>query len=106
MTELPFLAEFEEAIRSGRKTATSRPRRYGQAGDIVKTRFGYVRIRSCTRMSLAEIRDRHWREEGCSSPEQFEAVWRRLHPRSGFVPWHRVWFHRFELLEAREVSPA
>ena len=98
MRFLPFQAEFEEAIRSGRKTMTTRTRRYGRVGDILDTPFGPVGLVSLIPVNLAVVRDHYWRQEGLESPEDFAATWKRLHPRKGFDPDQRVWLHEFEFL--------
>ena len=96
MRFLPFQAEFEEAIRSGRKTMTTRTRRYGKVGDILDTPFGAVRLLDVRRVCLGAVRVHWYWDEGFDGPYRFEAAWARLHPRKGFDPDQRVWLHEFE----------
>ena len=98
MKRLPFRPEFEEAIRSGAKTVTSRTRRYGQINDVLHTPFGPVWLVGLYQVRLATVRDNFWRAEGVGSAEEFVETWVRLHPRKGFDPDQRVWLHEFEFL--------
>lgn len=97
--ELPFLPRFESAIRAGEKTATARTKRFGSAGDALVTPAGIpLRLLEVTRVPLAYVRNCCWKEEGCDSPEAFEDVWRKIHPRAGFRPDQMVYLHRFEVV--------
>lgn len=95
---LPFAERFERALLSGQKTMTARTKRYGNAGDLLETRVGLIRLLGVGRHTLRDIRDRYWREEGATSPSQFVTIWKMLHPRVGFDPDRMVWLHRFELV--------
>ena len=97
MKRLPFRPEFEEAVRSGQKTVTSRTRRYGSVGDVLDTPFGLVRLTGLYQARLANVRDNFWRREGVASPEEFVEIWTRLHPHKGFDPDQFVWVHEFVL---------
>jgi uncharacterized protein YqfB (UPF0267 family) len=96
--EMPFLERFADAIRSGRKTMTARTKRYGNAGDLLRTPCGLIKIVGVGRTTLGNVRDKHWHHEGVDSPEAFEAVWKQLHSRTGFDPERKVWLHRFEFV--------
>ena len=104
MSFLPFRPEFEAAIRSGTKTATSRTRRYGEPGDILDTPFGPVRLLRVFKASLSAVSEGLYREEGFTSPAEFMEAWTRIHPRKGFVPWQEVWVHEFSQLHGEEES--
>jgi len=97
MKRLPFRPEFEEAVRSGQKTVTSRTRRYGSVGDVLDTPFGPVRLVSVVRMLLASVVARLWREEDFGNSGEFVDAWVRLHPRRGYIPEQWVWVHEFVL---------
>ena len=97
MRERPFLPEFEDAVLSGRKTLTSRTRRYPK-GEVLQSPFGRIRILSVVRVTLGGVRDLYWREEGCESPQDFERVWKQIHPRAGFRPKQLVWLRQFEVV--------
>jgi len=96
--EIPFLPEFESALRDGRKTATSRSKRYGNPGDQF-TAFGMeFLIMEVRQEKLADISLFYYGVEGLGSPAEFIAIWRRIHPRKEFDPEREVWFHRFKRL--------
>jgi hypothetical protein len=101
---LPFLPEFGEAIRSGRKTATARTKRYGESGDRLRTPFGTILLRSVERMTLEDIARNLYREEGCRDPLDFERVWKSIHRRKDYDPNQWVWLHRFEFISSRKDS--
>lgn len=97
---LPFQARWAPLVLSGAKTTTVRTRRHGAPGDsfeLAGARFELVEVAA---MPLREARDRLWRDEGASSPTEFEAVWRENHPTRGFRGEDSVWAHRFR--RARE----
>jgi len=94
--DLPFLPEFEEVMISGGKTLTSRTRWFGWKGDYFEA-FGHIFIiTGLFTKTLGEVRDIYFRQEGCKSPEEFEAIWCRIHPRAGFRPEQRVKCHEFK----------
>lgn len=95
---IPFLPEFEDAIKSGRKTLTARTKKYAP-GDY-DTPFGGVRVHRVIRLTLGVVRSVHWREEGCDSPEDFERVWNGVHPQAGFRPDQVVYLHEFQVVPA------
>lgn len=95
---LPFLPEFHEAIRGGRKTVTTRSEAYGAAGEIVDSPVGPLRLLEVRPERLHVVAHDHWREEGVESPEAFIAIWNRLHPRRGFEPDALRVLHRFEVV--------
>lgn len=97
MNELPFLPQFRASVRDGRKTATSRTSRYGDAGDVLQGPGVLLRLTSVERVTLQQVQQQHWREEGVASPEEFEEVWRKIHPGRGWDPAQKVWLHFFEV---------
>jgi len=99
MKRLPFRPEFEEAIRSGVKTMTSRTRRYGRVGDVLDTPFGPVRLVRVDRLPLVDVACDRFGDEGFGTPVAFTEAWARIHPRKGFVPNQLVWVHEFELVK-------
>ncbi len=98
---MPFRARFAEAIRDGRKTATTRTQRYGWPGDRLETPFGVIRLRDVYEQTLGWVANHLWREEGVESPEAFIAVWRSLH-RGSWDQRRVVWVHRFEFETAKD----
>ena len=96
--EIPFLDRFEKALRDGTKTSTARNKRYGHPGDRF-TAFGMRFEITATRwMTLSDVANELWREEGVSSPLEFKEVWAQLHPRYGYKGHRHVWVHRFRRL--------
>lgn len=95
---LAFYPRFREPVLTGVKTKTARTKRYGAPGDVLRTPFGDVRLVAVERVSLADVAEKHWREEGTSGPEEFKAVWSQIHPLRGFRPDDLVWLHRFEVV--------
>jgi hypothetical protein len=94
--KMPFLPEFEQVMDSGQKTMTSRTKWFGREGDYFKA-FGHIFIiTNLVTRTLGTVRNFYYQQEGCNSPEEFEAVWRKIHPRSGFRPEQRVKCHEFK----------
>lgn len=97
---IPFLVRFEQALANGKKTTTCRTRRYGQVGDQFTSysmRFELVAVEA---MPLYEVRDKWWKHEGVSSPEEFQQIWEWIHPNMGFDANRKVWLHRFRRLDS------
>jgi hypothetical protein len=94
MIKIPFKDRFAEPLKSGVKTMTSRTKVYGQPGDYFFA-FGdcYV-LTSVIERHLDFIVD-HWKEEGCSSREDFLGVWREIHPRKALNMQDMFWTHSF-----------
>ena len=94
---IPFMPKFGTPMLSGQKTATSRTKLYGYAGDYFEA-FGRIFILTDVRyIHLDTISHLYFREEGFESPNGFIATWRRLHPRKLFDRGQRVYFHQFKL---------
>lgn len=103
---LSFLDEFKPLIRSGRKTATSRPRKYGKPGDALRTPWGdTLALMSVHRLKLSTIAQTHYMEEGFDSPEAFLSAWKRIHPRKAVKPDGLLYFHTFKLIEIAPDAP-
>jgi hypothetical protein len=92
---LPFYKRFWAPIRERRKRFTLRNEVYGQPGEVVDSPVGPLRILSLRQATPAWVRDNLWADEGCTSPEDFEKVWREIHPRAPEMDRPR-WLHEFE----------
>lgn len=92
---IPFLPIFKDTMLSGIKTCTSRTRRYGQPGDKFEAWGEIFEIREIERLLLSTVRDKFYRHEGFTSPDEFVAVWTKLHPIKGFDPESAVYLHSF-----------
>ena len=96
--EIPFNKWSRERLKEG-KCATSRNKKYGVEGDtFIVDGIKYI-ITDIARVSLQTVLDLGVQEEGADSKEEFIKVWKEIHPRKGFVPEQKVWFHRFKLKE-------
>ena len=93
--ELPFKPEFQRVMLSGRKTMTSRTKRYGKRGDTFQAFGTTFKILDVSELQLDEV-EKHYYEEGCCSEECFRETWEKLHPRRGFDPEQWVYTHYFE----------
>ena len=95
---IPFLWEWKDRMLEGKKTATSRSRLYGKAGDRFQCFGATFEIVSWEMLTLEDIAYNHFKEEGVDCPADFKAVWARLHP-SGFKPDKEVVFHKFKRVQ-------
>ena len=98
---IPFQEEFKSAMLSGRKTATTRPKRYGYPGDCFPA-FGKIFVLISIYPTFLDIvADHSYFEEGFDTTNDFIGYWERLHPRVKFAdkPRRLVYFHRFTLKE-------
>lgn len=92
---IPFKERFREPMISGVKDMTSRTACYGRVGDYFNA-FGHTFV-------LTSVVERHfdfivenWKAEGCSSKEDFLAVWRDIHPRRALNMKAKFWVHKFQ----------
>lgn len=95
---LPFLPMFGPAMLADIKICTARTSRKGKPGDTFDAFGATFELLSVEDVALCEVRSL-WREEGCRSPEHFQAVWNGIHPRTGYQPTQRVYLHRFKRLQ-------
>lgn len=93
--KIPFKPRFKEPMLNGQKTWTSRTRRMGNIGDTFDAFGATFEIVEVSTMTLKQIADNYFREEGCRSVQDFVEVWRAIHPRKGSVPSQRVYVHVF-----------
>jgi len=88
-------------LLSGRKTWTSRTRRYGQEGDTFEAFGCMFIIEKIETKMLLEVA-RHWLEEGCKSKLDFIKLWAKIHPRKGYDAYQWVHVHIFRRLVTLE----
>lgn len=96
--QIPFLPEFEGDLVTGRKTATSRSKRYGKEGDTFEA-FGRVFvITAVTHPPLWAVARWFYKEEGFATQAEFIECWDRIHLRKKYEddPERLVWLHLFE----------
>ncbi len=99
---MPFSEDMAKAVINGRKTATTRTKRYGAEKDtfVVNYRGQKVTCRILTihAIELERVAFGWCKEEGFDSVEGFIDKWKELHPRKGYVPGQKVYLHQFEAI--------
>ena len=95
---IPFQQRFQEAMLNGCKTQTARTKRYAREGNRFRAFDATFEVRAVIQQSLRVVRDQ-WQVEGCASPEEFDEIWKELHPRRGLDLEQIVWVHRFTKVE-------
>lgn len=93
---IPFNKWSRDRLKTGRKTATTRTKRYGNVGDTFEVDGKTYVITDVRRTKLGTVAYGHFSEEGCSRPSEFIEVWRKIHPIKGFDPHEDVWIHFFK----------
>lgn len=101
--KIPFKQEFRSAMLSDAKTATSRTKRYGKAGDTFDAFGQTFEILQVSKVSLRFVANEYYLDEGCTSDLHFIRVWREIHPRKGFQPDQMVWLHEFKRVEHNNI---
>jgi len=101
IVNIPFCEDFRLAMLTGRKTATSRTKRYGAGGDRFRAFGAWFTILDVQTLRLETIACEHYAAEGFDSPEAFRSVWIALHPRRGWQAEQAVWFHEFKRMSMR-----
>jgi len=101
---LPFLEEFHEKVRDGRKTMTARSKTYGVPGDRLRGPGVVLVLEYVAHWPLGTIANEFYHLEGLESPEEFIEVWNRIHPRKTYNPATMVWVHRFRVDGTPPVS--
>ena len=97
MIELPFMPEFKDRMLSGRKTATTRTRKFGEAGEHFAA-FGVEFVfTSVVRVYLQDVVSTSYKVEGFNSQPEFIECWKKIHPWKGYLPEQKVWYHQFKL---------
>lgn len=95
IVDIPFTEDMAQLSLEGRKHATSRTKKYGDPGDTFFIKDMLLEITSVSKWELLEVYWFGYKAEGFDSSEAFEAKWIKLHPRTGFVPEQKVWFHEY-----------
>lgn len=93
---IPFLDRFKKPLNQGTKTMTSRTKRYGQPGDRFIAFAMRFEITHVDELTLGEVAEHYFLEEGVSSPEEFKQVWAEIHPKKGFDADQFVYVHTFK----------
>ena len=93
--EIPFNGWSQEKLLQGVKSATSRYRKYGDIGDTFIQSGKCYYINLVVKLPLWFIRNYLYETEGCKTPEEFENIWIKIHPKRGFRLDDMVWYHHF-----------
>lgn len=95
IVKIPFDNKFIIEIASGRKTKTTRSKRYGKSGDkfYVAGRKITCKILDTQKIPLKEVVEKYWRDEGFSSKEEMIGFWLTIHRK--YEPEKKFWLHTF-----------
>jgi len=94
--KIPFNDWSRARLAAGKKSCTSRTKRYGDPGDTFKVDGVEYHLTDVTHDLLADVKRYFFAEEGCATPEEFERIWDQIHPRKRFNGISRVWLHQFK----------
>ena len=97
---IPFYPEMEIASLKDIKICTTRPKKYGKVGDHFKIRDEEFIIERIERHNLAYVSMYYFRQEGFKYPEEFKAMWIRIHP-GGFQPEKLYWTHFYRKISEK-----
>lgn len=93
--KIPFRVQFREAMLTGNKITTARPRPMGLPGQMFVAFGARFCLDLVEPIRLEVVRDDFYQLEGLSSPKEFVEVWNSIHPFKGFNPTDTVYIHRF-----------
>ncbi len=97
--EIPFNEWSTERLLSGNKTATSRNKKCGRKGDVFHVENMVFEIESIEYLKLVTVTFMYYKEEGATGSQEFIDVWTRLHPKVGYIPSKKVYFHKFRKID-------
>ena len=83
--KMPFMEKLRKPMLAGVKTCTSRTRIFGKEGDTFDAFGAEFEIVGMTELSLSEVQEFFWKQEGVKSPEEFKKVW-GIHPGRASTP--------------------
>jgi hypothetical protein len=93
--QLPFKEQFREDMLAGKKTKTSRTKKYGSIGDTFKAfEATFIIVDQCEE-ELQFVAEHYYMDEGFNKPKEFIDIWKEIHPRKGWDPKQKVWVHEF-----------
>ena len=82
---IPFKEKFKQPLLDGTKKWTTRSHAYGKIGDVFDAFGATFVLDNVEWMRLGDV-GAHWRDEGCTSLEDFIATWCKIHPGKGYNP--------------------
>ena len=93
--DIPFCYQMKKAISNGKKTMTSRYKRYGEAYDWFELCGKRFVITAVYKDILKNVADKY-EKEGFETREDFIRTWKQLHPKKGYRENDKVWVHEFK----------
>ena len=98
---IPFQPEFKEPMLSGKKTATTRTKRFGRPGDWFRAFGRTFVLTEVSQIQLSLAIYHFYQDDGFSSPGEFINCWDRLHPRVTYAQRRArlVYLHRFTITQ-------
>ena len=96
MIDIPFNDWSRERLRDGRKSCTSRKKKYGVPGDLFEVGGTTYQITNIEKQSLAHVAVILHDQEGADNHDEFVQVWESIHPKRGYNPTDIVYVHFFE----------
>lgn len=105
---IPFNTWSKLRLQDGKKSATSRSKRYGKPGDTFEVDGDVFAILHVEKVSLGFVAEFMFKAEGCQNPQEFREVWKAIHIKRGFDPHEVVWLHTFYRVvrEGKRMKPA
>ena len=97
--KIPFMAEWHNVMLDGKKTCTSRNKRYGKIGDTFEVFGARYEITQIEQRNLLEVTANFYLAEGCETSNEFIAVWDKIYPHKLWRGSQIVWVHHFKRLQ-------
>ncbi|MFD1706597.1 ASCH domain-containing protein [Siminovitchia sediminis] len=85
-----------EKVIKGVKTATRRNGRYADIGEVLDLNGKKFVIENVYAQKLGEMTDKHAKQEGYQSLEEYKKVILSYHPGMKWLPEMKVWVHEFK----------
>jgi hypothetical protein len=101
LVHIPFLFRFRDPLLSEPqlKDYTCRTRKMGSVGDVFDAFGARFRIEAVSALKLGDVLKYFdgagWSHEGVRDRDDFESIWKQLHPSTGLDPARVVFLHHF-----------
>jgi len=92
---IPFRQDMQALILANKKTATTRTKCYGRAGDWFCVGNNSYILTNVEKVILDYVVTQKYKDEGFETPHDFIHVWEEIHPK-GFITDQKVWLHEFK----------
>ena len=99
--EIPMNPWSKERIKREMKYATTRSKQYGKPGDWFEVDGKVLELEFIAKLPLFFITEYLYRTEGAESPEEFQKIWREIHPRKSWdsMMAQEYYYHFFSHLQ-------